>query len=46
MTVQRQVGPDNDFEVATKDVASVVYLCKDEEGCLSSQDWEKFPSQK
>ncbi|CAM9904386.1 unnamed protein product [Ectocarpus sp. 6 AP-2014] len=35
-----QVGPDGDFAAATKDVASLVYLCKPQEGCLPDQAWE------
>eukprot|EP00903_Cladosiphon_okamuranus_P015911 g14696.t1 len=35
-----KVEPDRDFAEATAEVASLVYLCKPEEGCLTDQDWE------
>ena len=41
-----KVGSDGDFGAATKDIASLVYLCKAEEGCLSDQDWESTSSNK
>lgn len=41
-----QVGPTGDFGAATKDVASLVYVCKEGEGCLSDQDWESTSSNK
>ncbi|CAM9599152.1 unnamed protein product [Laminaria digitata] len=41
-----KVGSDGDFGAATKDIASLVYLCKPEEDCLSDQDWESTSSNK
>ena len=40
MMFMEKVGSDGDFGAATKEIASLVYLCKAEEGCLSDQDWE------
>lgn len=37
---REKVPPDGDFAAATAEVASLVYLCKPEEGCLTDQDWE------
>ncbi|CAM9432934.1 unnamed protein product [Pylaiella littoralis] len=38
--ISGKVEPDGDFAAATQDVASLVYLCKPEEGCLTDKDWE------
>lgn len=46
VTRSSQVGTDGDFEGATKDIASLVYLCKKEEGCLSDKDWESSSATK
>eukprot|EP00752_Nemacystus_decipiens_P013829 g12278.t1 len=35
-----KVEPDRDFAEATAEVASLVYLCKPEEGCLPDTDWQ------
>lgn len=44
--VMSKVGPDDDFAGAIKDVASLVYLCKQEEGCLPDQVWENTSPKK
>lgn len=44
--ISAEVGTDGDFEGATKDIASLVYLCKKEEGCLSDKDWESSSATK
>lgn len=45
-TCHSQVGTNGDFEDATKDIASLVYLCKEDEGCLPDKDWETSSSTK
>ena len=41
-----QVEADEDFAAKTQDVASVVYLCKEEEDCLSDEVWESVAAEK
>ncbi|CAM9154763.1 unnamed protein product [Ascophyllum nodosum] len=41
-----KVEADEDFAAKTQDVASVVYLCKEEEDCLPDEVWESVAAEK